>query len=125
MTSTLRAAPPDVAKRWFEEELTVAFTDLEDFTTFTESEGDDAASRLLIDHHEEASVIVRDLGGHVLKHLGDGLMLTFAEPVAALLACFEIRDVAPLPLRAGIHEGSVRVTRDDLVGHVVNLAARV
>ena len=27
-------------------ELTVAFTDLEDFTTYTEAEGDDAASRL-------------------------------------------------------------------------------
>jgi len=106
-------------------DVTVAFTDLEDFTTYTETEGDDAASRLLMDHHKEAGPIVRSRGGRVLKRLGDGLMLTFLEPEAAVLACLELADAAPLPLRAGIHGGSVRMTRDDIVGHVVNLAARV
>jgi adenylate cyclase len=32
---------------------------------------------------------------------------------------------APLRLRAGIHVGDVVVTRDDVIGHVVNVAARV
>jgi adenylate cyclase len=106
-------------------ELTVAFTDLEDFTTYTEAEGDDAASRLLIDHHRESEPIVRSRGGRVLKRLGDGLMLTFPEPEAAVLACLELSEAAPLRLRAGIHGGKVLVTGDDVIGHVVNLAARV
>jgi adenylate cyclase len=106
-------------------ELTVAFTDLENFTTYTEAEGDDAARRLLIAHQRESEPIVRSRGGRVLKRLGDGLMLTFPEPEAAVLACLELGEAAPLPLRAGIHRGKVLVTSDDVIGHAVNLAARV
>ena len=32
---------------------------------------------------------------------------------------------APLRLRAGVHCGEAVVTRDDVIGHVVNVAARV
>lgn len=107
-------------------ELTVAFTDLEDFTTYTEAEGDEAARRLLIGHHRDSGRIVRSRGGRVLKRLGDGLMLTFPAPEAAVLACLELREASPLRLRAGIHGGKVLVTgHDDVIGHVVNLAARV
>jgi len=120
-----RRVVDDVADRTASIELTVAFTDLADFTTYTEAEGDDAASRLLIRHHRESAAIVRSRGGRVLKHLGDGLMLTFPEPEAAVLACLELREAAPLRLRAGIHCGKVLVTGDDVVGHVVNLASRV
>lgn len=106
-------------------ELAVAFTDLEDFTAYTEAEGDSAASRLLIDHHRESVAIVRGRGGRVLKWLGDGLMLIFPEPEAAVLACLDLGEAAPLRLRAGIHIGHVMVISDDVFGHVVNLAARV
>jgi adenylate cyclase len=106
-------------------ELTVAFTDLVDFTTYTEAEGDEAASRLLIGHHRKAAAIVRCRGGRVVKWLGDGLMLTFPVPEAAVLACLELGESAPLPLRAGIHNGTVLLAGDDVMGHVVNLAARV
>ena len=106
-------------------ELTVAFTDLENFTTYTEAKGDDAARRLLIAHHRQSRRIVRSRGGRVLKWLGDGLMLTFPAPEAAVLACLELGEAAPLPLRAGIHGGNVLVTGDDVIGRVVNLAARV
>jgi len=106
-------------------ELTVAFTDLEDFTTYTEAEGDDAASQLLIDHDKVVGRVVGGFGGRVLKRLGDGFMLTFPSSEAAVLACLKLADAAPLPLRAGIHRGSVRVTQDDIIGNVVNVAARV
>jgi class 3 adenylate cyclase len=106
-------------------ELTVAFTDLEDFTIYTEAQGDEAASRLLIGLHRESGLIVRSRGGRVVKCLGDGLMLTFPTPQAAVLACLELGNGAPLPLRAGIHCGAVLLRDDDVIGHVVNLAARV
>ena len=47
-------------------------------------------------------------------------------PPAAVLTCLELRDSAPLRMRAGVHRGAVYVTSDDdVLGHVVNLASRV
>lgn len=107
--------------------LAVAFTDLEGFTRFTERSGDEAASQLIADHHRTIGPIVRMRGGKVVKRIGDGLLLTFPEPDAAVLACLELvaTPPAPLRLRAGVHVGDVVITRDDVVGHVVNVAARV
>lgn len=106
---------------------TVVFTDLEGFTRFTAKEGDEAASDLLVRHHRTVGPIVRSRGGRVVKRLGDGLLLTFPEPEAAALCCLELVEAQPPPLRlrAGIHLGDVVVTRDDVIGHVVNVAARV
>lgn len=106
-------------------ELAIAFTDLVDFTTYTETEGDGAASRLLISHHRQASAIVRSRGGRVIKRLGDGLLLAFSAPEAAVLACMEIGESSALPLRCGLHVGAVVVAGGDVIGRVVNLAARV
>src|SRR5438132_2718523 len=107
--------------------VAVAFTDLEGFTKYTAREGDEAATQLLGEHHRHVGPVVRSRGGRVVKHLGDGLLLTFPEPEAAVLACLELLDVQPPPLRlrAGIHLGDVVTTRDDVIGHVVNVAARV
>jgi adenylate cyclase len=107
--------------------LTVAFTDLEGFTRFTERNGDEIASQLIGDHHRTVGPIVRGRGGRIVKRIGDGLLLTFPEPIAGVLACLELvaTPPAPLRLRAGLHMGDVVVTRDDVVGHVVNVAARV
>lgn len=107
--------------------LTVAFTDLEDFTRFTAKAGDAAAARLLGQHYQTAGPIVRSRGGKVVKRLGDGLMMTFPEPTAAVLAAVELCEHAPKPLkvRAGLHVGEVIVGHSDVLGHVVNIAARV
>jgi adenylate cyclase len=108
-------------------ELTVAFTDLEGFTRYTSDEGDGPASELLVRHHRAVGPVVRSRGGRIVKRLGDGLLLTFPEPEAAVLACLELVEHQPVPLRlrAGVHRGGVVVTRDDVIGHVVNVAARV
>ena len=107
--------------------LTVVFTDLEGFTTFTAEQGDAAAIDLLHDHHRRVGPVVRSRGGKVVKRLGDGLLLSFPDPAAAALAGVEMVEAtaAPLRLRAGMHVGEAVVTADDVVGHVVNMAARV
>lgn len=106
---------------------TVVFTDLEGFTRYTSKYGDEAALTLLAEHHRRISPIVRQWGGRIVKHLGDGLMLVFPAADAAIHAALELVPTAPGPLRlrAGIHTGEVVVTPDDLIGHVVNVAARV
>lgn len=107
--------------------VTVVFTDLEGFTRYTAEHGDDAAIAFLHDHHRMVGPVVRSRGGRVVKRLGDGLMLSFPAPEAAVLAACELVTVAtdPLRLRAGVHMGEAVVTHDDVVGHVVNVAARV
>lgn len=107
--------------------LVVMFTDLEGFTAFNAAKGDDAASHLLAEHHKVVGPVVRSRGGKVVKRLGDGLLLTFPAAEAAVLAGLELTAAAPPPLRlrAGAHVGDVVVTRGDVMGHVVNLAARV
>jgi adenylate cyclase len=107
--------------------LTVAFTDLEGFTHFTATEGDEVAAALIADHHKLMGPIVRSRGGRIVKRLGDGLMLTFPSPEAGILAALELVDAidSPLRLRAGLHMGEARVRHDDVLGHVVNVAARI
>ncbi|HEX2575613.1 MAG TPA: adenylate/guanylate cyclase domain-containing protein [Aquihabitans sp.] len=107
--------------------LTVMFTDLEGFTRFTAEQGDEVAAALIADHQRVVGPIVRSRGGRIVKRLGDGLMLTFPAPEAAVLAALELVDAIgePLRLRAGLHVGEAVVTHDDLFGHIVNVAARI
>lgn len=106
--------------------VAVVFTDLEGFTRFTERQGDEAARALLAEHHRLVGPIVRSRGGKVVKRLGDGLMLSFPSAEAAVHAALDLVDMpAELRLRAGIHCGEAVVTADDLIGHDVNVAARV
>jgi len=109
------------------EELAVVFTDLEGFTSFTAEHGDEAALQLLREHHRLAGPIVRRSGGRIVKRLGDGLLCTFADPSGGLRSAVELLGTAPQPLklRAGVHVGEAIVSRDDVIGHVVNVAARV
>ncbi|NMN97728.1 adenylate/guanylate cyclase domain-containing protein [Antrihabitans stalactiti] len=108
-------------------EVAVLFTDLEGFTRFTAEHGDAAALELLGRHHETALPIIRGWGGRVVKRLGDGLMLVFPTPTSGVRAAVELVPTGPTPLRirAGAHTGLAVVTKDDLLGHVVNVAARV
>ena len=115
-------SPPEVT-----DDLTVVFTDLEGFTAFTRREGDGAASRLLGGHYAEVDDIVAGRGGRVVKRLGDGHLLTFPQPRAAVLAGLDLLEAPPAPLRvrAGGHAGRVVALGDDVLGDVVNVASRV
>ncbi len=111
----------------------VVFTDLVGFTEFTARSGDDEAVRVLAVQDR----IVRDLlpsGARVVKELGDGLMLWFPDPcaaVATMLAVLDGFDTAgacdemPLWVRIGAHWGAPTPRGDDLVGHDANVAARI
>jgi adenylate cyclase len=108
-------------------EVTVMFTDLEGFTRFTAEYGDEAAVTLVSEHQRQVGPIIRSRGGRIVKRMGDGLMLVFPAPEAAVLAGLELVHAVevPLRLRAGIHIGEAVVTHDDIVGHAVNVAARI
>lgn len=107
--------------------LTVVFTDLEGFTSYTAQHGDEASLALLKEHHKTVGPVVRRWGGRVVKRLGDGLMLSFPEPGFAVRAAVELVGSPPgdLRLRAGVHTGKATLIKGDVFGHAVNLAARV
>ena len=107
--------------------LTVVFTDLEGFTAFTDTHGDAAAVGLIEEHRRLARPVVRQWSGKILKTLGDGLLCTFPDAEAGVHAALELLETAPAPLRlrAGVHVGEAMVSAGDVMGHVVNVAARV
>jgi class 3 adenylate cyclase len=117
----------DSAERGTPSPMTVVFTDLEGFTAYTDANGDAAAIALIDAHNALAAPVVRRWNGRIVKHLGDGLLCTFREAGPAVRASLELLGTAPEPLRlrAGVHTGEAVLTGGDVVGHVVNVAARV
>jgi len=109
--------------------LTLVFTDIEGFTAREAVGGDGIAVRLV--HHHDAAVLpaFRGHGGRVLKCLGDGLMAVFGSPRRAVAAALAAQRAAEargrLRLHIGIHAGAARSRAGDLIGHDVNVAARI
>ncbi|MCE8528818.1 adenylate/guanylate cyclase domain-containing protein [Ruegeria pomeroyi] len=75
-------------------------------------------------------------GGRLIKTMGDGMLVEFASPVAALRSAVAIlqrvaRDQAEnapdtrMLFRVGIHLGDVISDGDDILGDAVNIAARL
>lgn len=110
----------------------VAFTDIVGFTQFTAEQGDDEALALL-DRQDAVVRATLPPGARVVKALGDGLLLWFPHAVSgveaglALSQRFEEQAATEVPLwvRIGMHWGCPTRRGDDLVGHDVNLAARI
>jgi len=113
---------------------TILFTDLVGFTEFTDARGDAAAVELLDEQSAIAAEALAGRDGHVVKELGDGLMLWFEHVVHALhtaggiMAAIEMARSErgfPLSLRMGMHCGDVVARGADFVGQTVNIAARI
>jgi class 3 adenylate cyclase len=104
----------------------IVFADLSGFTELTERRGDDAAAVTAASLQRHAEATARTHGGRVVKLLGDGVMILFPEPEAAVAAATELTQTSTgLPVHAGVHAGPV-VQRDrDVYGRTVNLAARI
>ena len=111
----------------------IAFTDLVGFTEYTATQGDQEALAVLGAQER----IVRDAlpaSARVVKELGDGLLIFFTDATTAIPGCLAIldgfdraadADEMPLWVRAGLHWGRPSSRGDDLIGHDVNVAARI
>jgi class 3 adenylate cyclase len=107
--------------------VTLMFTDIAGFTTRAAAGGDRAAVRLLRRHDRAVLPAIRERGGRIVKRLGDGVMVVFASPAAAVAAARAmLRAAGPaVRLRIGIHAGEARMREGDLIGHHVNVASRI
>lgn len=113
----------------------ILFTDIVDSTRLT-SEIGDAAAQSVIEHHEKLVLdMCRRFGGRKVKHLGDGLMLSFANKermVACAVALVDsMKGMAGRPdapeyrIRCGGHFGEAIMREEDFFGSTVQLAARI
>lgn len=116
------------------DEICVGFTDIVNFTSYTETKGDEAALDMLQRQETIAARVLRARGGAIVKRLGDGLMLRFPTAPAAvsgILDLFDdldredVDDSDRIGMRAGLTTGRPLEVGTDLVGSDVNLAARV
>jgi adenylate cyclase len=114
-------------------EGTIVFTDLVGFTEFTATRGDTEALQLLATQDRVVRAAL-PASARVVKELGDGLLLWFPEPVVAVRAAFALQDGLeaessatglPLWIRVGMHHGTALERGADLIGHDVNVAARI
>jgi adenylate cyclase len=109
-----------------------AFCDLAGFTAFTEDQGDEAATKLVETFRGYAEAELPD-GARIVSHVGDGLLIHFGDPAGAISALLALTQRCagqatperPLWVRTGVHVGTARRLGDDLIGHDVNVTARI
>jgi adenylate cyclase len=115
--------------------VTLMFTDLRDSTRLYRNIGDASAFGRVREHFEILERSIASEGGAIVKTMGDSVMATFRNPVAALSAVWNAqtkiaeRGEPMLWLKVGLHKGPCIVVnlndRLDYFGSTVNIAARL
>lgn len=111
----------------------IVFIDIADFTVFTAKYGDDRAVRIVAKLDRLIKTAIREPKGEVVKKLGDGFLLAFPSASQAVRGAVAIRGrvtyagatEVPVKLRIAVHAGEPLIEQDDLLGHDVNLTARL
>ena len=115
--------------------LTILFTDMESSTALAQNLGDAAAQEVRRAHNEIVRSALSANDGSEIKHMGDGIMASFATASSALNCAIAIqRGVAshkeqhpdsPLGVYVGLNAGEPIAEDGDLFGTSVDLAARI
>jgi len=108
--------------------VALLFTDLVRSTELLARLGDDAADELRRRHFAGLRQAVAASGGEEVKSLGDGLMVSFTSPVAALSCAVAMQgsvEESGLELRVGVHAGEPIREESDLFGAAVVVAKRL
>jgi class 3 adenylate cyclase len=107
----------------------VAFVDLTGFTALAREQGDRIAADVALQLAELAGRVSQARPGRVVKLLGDGVLLHFADIVTAVEASSDLLDqlegMALPPGHVGVAEGPIIARDGDIFGRTVNLAARI
>ena len=117
-------------------ELTVVFADLTGSTGVFEALGNVKATRAITQLTRWIGSVCEAHSGHVVKYLGDGVLIVFRESVHAIEAASELQQThhhriinwpAPLRMRlqVGMARGDVIEQNSDCYGDAVNLASRL
>lgn len=115
------------------QDVTIMFTDLVAFSSWSLVAGDEATLELLRRVAKAIEPPVADRGGQVIKRMGDGLMAVFPSADRALKAAVAAKenlsnvsvDGYRPQMRMGLHTGTPREIGGDWLGVDVTIAARV
>ncbi|MGH2378841.1 MAG: FHA domain-containing protein [Candidatus Limnocylindria bacterium] len=114
--------------------LTFLFSDLRDFTRYAETQGDDAAARLVVEYRGIVRREIARAEGAEVKTEGDSFFVVFQGARAALdcaIAILQELDrraaagLEPIAVGIGLHAGEAVVHDNNYVGAAVNLASRL
>lgn len=113
----------------------IVFVDVADFTVLTAELGDAVAIELLSGLNGLIVRAIKPCKGELVKSLGDGFLLAFPSASQAVRGATGIRRSVekararvegwPLSVRIAVHGGEPLIEQDDLLGHDVNLTARL
>lgn len=116
-------------------DLTILFTDIDDYTSITERVGDRRSQHLLRIHNALVRKALKDNGGVEVKHTGDGIMAYFPAAASGVSCAVSIQRAAeayrqtnpslPLGIAVGLNTGAPIHEEGDLYGTAVIVAARV
>lgn len=128
-----QAVTESVSRRPANPEVTLVFTDLVGFSTWSLEVGDETSLTLLRRVARAVEPPLLDAGGQIVKRMGDGLMAVFRDPTVAVRAVLEAEEAlgsvevaGHTPrMRVGIHTGRPQRMAADWLGVDVNIAARV
>ena len=115
---------------------TVIFADLTGSTGLFESAGNVAATQIVTRCTHALGRHLACAGGRIVKYLGDGVLVLFDDPVAAVQAASRLQDVleelagaelrrAPIGVKTGVALGPIVEHDGDCYGDPVNVAARL
>jgi adenylate cyclase len=108
---------------------TFLFADLVGFTQFTSDCGDERAAQLAVRFHERVCHLAAELGCHVVKAIGDAVMVRSENGDAAVELAKRILALATEegfpPARVGLDTGPAVERNRDWFGSTVNTASRV
>jgi class 3 adenylate cyclase len=107
---------------------TIVQCDIEGSTLLARELGDERWADVLARYGRAAELAVAAQGGRLVDRTGDGLMASFAGPVAAIRSAQRLQQEAAdlgVRVRAGVHIGEVLERNGSLRGIAVHVAARV
>ncbi len=106
----------------------VLFTDIVASTQHAITLGDRRWATALDIHDSVANRVLARHRGRLVKATGDGLLVTFASPEAAVRCAAQLRDELKgmgVQIRSGVHVGEIEMRGGDVAGVAVHVAARV
>lgn len=118
-------------------ELTIVFVDLTGSTGIFESLGNVKAAEVVTQTTQWIGKLHHSRGGRVVKYLGDGVLLAFADNSAAVNAVTEMQrlhrerisnwpdNMKTMKIKVGLARGEVVEQGGDCFGDAVNVAARL
>jgi class 3 adenylate cyclase/pimeloyl-ACP methyl ester carboxylesterase len=109
--------------------LTVMFTDIVEATARAARLGDGRWRDLLAEHDTRVRAQLARFGGHEVKTVGDGFLVTFEGPPSRALRCALAITAAAgdlgVEIRIGVHTGECELIGEDVGGMAVHIASRV